>query len=196
MIPMLTPPNGRSATGSLVGGVLSVRLATAYWATDRGAARQESEPSQFQHRGTNTLAAAIAPITIPYIVNVPTRRVAQLVVLRLRRTPRKASFIIIFISISVYAGMISVRMDNLMAVVLVLCSFCLPILVGAVFGLNPLGDEGAALPATLTSSVSGVQYIRGVMLPGLLYGLPLTIITTALAGFSVRISWIVLLALL
>lgn len=172
-----------SAIGSLVGGILSVRLATAYWATDRGAARQESETSQFHHRGNDTLAAAIAPITIPHIINAPTRRVAQLVVLRLHRTPRKASFIIaIFLSIGVYAGMISARMDNLMAVILVLCSFCLPILVGAVFGLNPLGDEGAALPATLTSPVSGVQYIRGVMLPGLLYGLPLTIITTALAG--------------
>ena len=50
-------------------------------------------------------------------------------------------------------------------------------MAGATFSINPLGEEGAVLPVTLIS-ISGSNYVRGLMLPGLLYGLPLVALVT------------------
>lgn len=49
---------------------------------------------------------------------------------------------------------------------------------GVLVALNPFGDEGAVLPVTLTT-VSGTQYVRGLILPGLLFGLPVVVVVTA-----------------
>lgn len=49
---------------------------------------------------------------------------------------------------------------------------------GAAFALNPLGDEGATLPTTLTAPVSGRQVIDGYLLPGLLVGTPVAALGT------------------
>jgi len=53
---------------------------------------------------------------------------------------------------------------------------------GAAFALNPLGDEGAVLPATLTASVSGRQFVDGTVLAGVAVGVPLTIVATLALG--------------
>lgn len=53
----------------------------------------------------------------------------------------------------------------------------LPWMAGATFAMNPLGDEGVVLPVTLIS-VSGSAYIRGLMLPGLLFGMPAVVLVT------------------
>jgi len=50
---------------------------------------------------------------------------------------------------------------------------------GAAFSLNPLGGEGEVLPATLTSTVSGTQFVAGLTLAG---GLPAAILAVALAS--------------
>ncbi|WP_135823367.1 hypothetical protein [Halorussus ruber] len=53
--------------------------------------------------------------------------------------------------------------------------------VGAMV-LNPLGDEGAVLPATLLSGVSGRQFVVGHVLSAALVGVPVVTATVALAG--------------
>jgi hypothetical protein len=50
-------------------------------------------------------------------------------------------------------------------------------MAGATFAMNPFGDEGSVLPITLIS-ISGLAYVRGVMLPGLLLGLPIVALVT------------------
>ena len=59
----------------------------------------------------------------------------------------------------------------------------LPWIAGATFAMNPFGDEGAVPPATLIS-ISRPAYVRGLMLPGLLFGVPITTLVTGGAAFD------------
>jgi hypothetical protein len=45
---------------------------------------------------------------------------------------------------------------------------------GALFTLNPLGDEGAVLPVTATTGVSGRQFVGGLVAASALVGTPVT----------------------
>ncbi|MFC7164903.1 hypothetical protein [Halospeciosus flavus] len=174
-----------SVLGSLAvigGGSLVVeRLAGAYWVTDPGSVTRDGGDTATGTRSHDggTLAAGISPLVIPGFVGRPTQRVAQVVLLRLRRAPRRLLFLVtLVVSLGIYLGVIYAQLDNPLALVPVVCALFFPWLTGATFGLNPLGDEGAVLPATLTPSISGREYVRGFMLPGLLYGLPITVLCT------------------
>lgn len=46
---------------------------------------------------------------------------------------------------------------------------------GALFTLNPLGDEGAVLPVTATSGVSGREFVGGLVAASALLGTPVTL---------------------
>lgn len=169
--------------GSLVvlgGGSLVVeRLAGVYWVTDPSSAAAESGNTATgpQSQDDGTLAASISPLVIPRFVGRPTQRVAQVVLLRLRRAPRRLLFLFtLVVSFGIYVGVVYGQLDEPLSLVPVVCAVFFPWLAGAAFGLNPLGDEGAVLPATLTSSVSGREYVHGYILPGLLYGIPITIL--------------------
>ncbi|WP_226042902.1 hypothetical protein [Natrinema sp. DC36] len=166
----------------LGGGSLVIeRLAGVYWVTDPGSAASESEGTATGSRSHNggTLAAGISPLVIPGFVGRPTQRIAQVVLLRLRRAPRRLLFLVtLVVSLGIYLGVLYAQLDEPLSLVPVVCALFFPWLAGAAFGLNPLGDEGAVLPVTLTSSASGRQYVRGFMLPGLLYGLPVTVLCT------------------
>ncbi|MGN8216401.1 hypothetical protein [Halococcus salifodinae] len=171
--------------GSLVvigGGTLVVEhLAGTYWVTDPGSATRDDGDTAPEPRShdSGTLAAGISPLVIPRFVGRPTQRVAQLVLLRLRRAPRRLLFLFtLVVSLGIYFGVVYTQLDDPLSLVPVVCALFFPWLAGAAFGLNPLGDEGTVLPATLTSSISGRQFVGGLMLPGLLYGLPITVLCT------------------
>ena len=53
---------------------------------------------------------------------------------------------------------------------------------GALFTLNPLGDEGAVLPVTVTSGVSGRQFVGGLVAASALVGTPVTLAIAAALG--------------
>jgi len=53
---------------------------------------------------------------------------------------------------------------------------------GALFTLNPLGDEGAVLPVTVTSGVSGRQFVGGRVAASALVGTPVTLVLAAALG--------------
>lgn len=59
---------------------------------------------------------------------------------------------------------------------------------GAAFTLNPIGDETPVLPVTLTTPISGRQFVGALWLAGGLVGVPLTLLlsgaTAALAGVA------------
>lgn len=59
---------------------------------------------------------------------------------------------------------------------------------GAAFGLNPLGDEGAVLPITVTTGVSGREIVTGLMAAGLVPGLLLTGVGTVVLGVASPLS--------
>jgi hypothetical protein len=49
--------------------------------------------------------------------------------------------------------------------------------------MNPFGDEGPVLSTTLVA-ISGSAYVRGLMLPGLLFGFPLVVLVTAVTALA------------
>lgn len=54
--------------------------------------------------------------------------------------------------------------------------------IGALFTLNPIGDEGPLLPVTLTSGVSGAAFVRGRMIAAWMLGVPPTLVLVAVAN--------------
>jgi len=170
------------AAGAL--GSVATRVTTAYWYTDPVYPTDDGESDEVAAPvadGRDALAAAVAPLSVPAFGGQPTRRVAQLALVRTRRQPARLSFLlapllIVGSTLLSYAGASGGVGLDLAPVVLALA---LAWLSGAAFGLNPLGDEAPLLPATLLSTVGGRRFVRGLCLPGLLVGVPLATLVTA-----------------
>lgn len=173
------------------GGVLAEREAVALWFTDpvsvdvktstRETAGPESE-GLTQLSRHDALADAVKPLVMPRFVSTPARHVAEWALLRTRRDPNRLTFLLIPV-FAIGSSLVSsgLQSGSLRALAAPICAVLLPWLAGALFAMNPLGDEGAVLPVTLTA-VSGKQYVRGLILPGLVLGLPVVIVVTSIAG--------------
>jgi len=172
------------------GGVAVERLAVALWFTDPvsvGDGESDADPDA-DPRGSpaagrrDALSAAVAPLVIPRAVSDPVRRVAEWALLRTRRDPNRLSFLLIPVfavgSTVLSSGLQSGTLGALLAP---LAAVAVPWIAGALFAMNPFGDEGAVLPVTLTA-VSGRQYVRGLMVPGAVYGLPTAVAATGAAA--------------
>lgn len=168
---------------------ITVRVATAYWytdpvdPTDDGAVDSDTGPTDDR----DALSAAISPLQVPAVAAQPTRRVAQLALLRTRREPARLSFLlaplaIVGSTLVSLAGAGAGGVGGGLAPVVV--ALALAWLAGAAFGLNPLGDEAPVLPATLLSTVGGRRFVRGLCLPGALVGVPVAVLATA-AGVAI-----------
>lgn len=167
----------------LIGGVIIERETGALWFTEpvsveANDADSEARPSNER----DALAAAVSPLVVPRLLGQPTQRVTEWVLLRTRRDPNRLLFVLlpVFVLTSPLFGA-GTAFGSVTALLAPLCAVGLPWLAGSLFALNPLGDEGTVLPVTLTA-VSGGQYVRGLMLPGLLFGLPIGVIVTTVAG--------------
>jgi len=168
----------------VVGGIALIeREATRLWFTDPVSGEEgrkgESDPAATTSAETRTaLADATDPVRIPGGISQPTRRVAQWSILRTRRDPRRLNFLLLPV-VMVGSAMFSsgIQAESPLAVLASAAAVLLPWMAGATFAMNPLGDEGAVLPIALISS-SGLAYVRGVMLPGLLLGLPIVVLVT------------------
>jgi ABC-2 type transport system permease protein len=182
------------------GGVLLVRLAEAYWYTDP-VAPDTSAPSPAasttrtgvagtvasQATGVvpaerDTLGRALGRFDLPAWVGRPSHTVARKAVVRTRRNPRRLSFVllpILIASIQVVSAAQTAESLSFLPPVAVLAGAWT---TGAAFGLNPLGDEGNVLPATITSGVSARAFVTGVAYPGALVGIPFTIVVVLGSG--------------
>jgi len=180
------------SAGLLVGGgVIVERETVALWFTEPVSPDtekdEETEPAPdtetapHASRG-NALAAAVKPLVVPRVVSAPVRGVAEWVLLRTRRDPNRLMFLMIPV-FAIGSPLVSVGVESgsIGALAAPLAAVAVPWLAGALFAMNPLGDEGAVLPVTLTA-VSGRQYVRGLMAPGLVFGLPLVLVATVIAG--------------
>jgi hypothetical protein len=162
---------------------LAAPLAGELWLGDSIEGRVEREQARVGTASGDPLAAAISPLAFP-VGRPATQRVAQRTVLLARRAPVKLSFLLTpFVLGAVGLGNL-VASGDLAAVLGPLAptlAVTLPWLTGAALALNPLGDEGRVLPVTLTALTDGRAYVRGLALPGLLYGIPLAVVLTPLA---------------
>lgn len=188
-----------SAVLLIVGGALVEVEVTALWFTAPVSIDTGERPrTDDAMKREDALAAAAKPLVVPRIISMPTRRVAEWSLLRTRRDPRRLMFLLIPLFV-IGSSLVSTGLQSEVphAVAVPLCTVFLPWLVGSIFALNPLGDEGTMLPVTLTA-VSGTQYVHGLMMPGLLLGLPVVILVTGIAGvvspyaLIERISFVIL----
>ncbi|QIB74026.1 TetR family transcriptional regulator [Halogeometricum borinquense] len=183
----------------VLGGVLLEREATALWfgdEVDPTATTDESGiDSPVADAGSKTrtwtgLRTAISPLVIPSRIDLPTRRVAEMTLLRARRDPRRLSFLIMPLAVLVGPLSISGSFSSLLEQLPILCVTFLPWIFGAAMTLNPLGDEGSVLPVTLVAATPS-QFIRGILLPGVVYGAPvaavITVVTAVGGGYSLPV---------
>lgn len=171
----------------VVGGLLVEREATRLWFIDPVSGEKdtgrEAEPTTTRSGvGRTALADAISPLGFPRNVSQPTRRVAEWSVLRTRRDPRRLNFLLLPV-VMVGSGLLSYGFQaaSPWVVVAPAVAVIFPWMAGATFAKNPLGDEGVVLPITLIS-VSGTNYVRGLMIPGVFLGFPLVVLATASAA--------------
>jgi hypothetical protein len=115
-------------------------------------------------------------------VPIPVARVARKSWLRAWRSPIRLLyvvyplfFVIAPISDAVRTGVVPPYLAGVVALYLAWAT-------GAAFTLNPIGDEGDVLPITLTSPISGREFVAGCCLAGAIVGLPLSVVGTLLAA--------------
>ncbi|SDF00475.1 hypothetical protein [Halorientalis regularis] len=173
--------------GWTVGGVLVVeRLGVALWFGDTVEDAVAAEQARVDTgSAADPLAAAVRPIPLP-MISQPARRIAQRSVVVARRNPQRLSFLVLPVVLLgvTLVNVAQAGVGSLLALLPPLVVVGLPWLAGAVFGLNPLGDEGAALPTTLTSLPSGRDYAVGLAVPGLTLGLPVVVLATVATGLA------------
>jgi ABC-2 type transport system permease protein len=180
---------GESLLILVLGMVLIEWEATQLWFTDPVSVESDTESPESPSLGSGkirtALAEAIAPVGFPTGISQPTRTVAQWSVLRTRREPRRLNFLlapIVMVGSVVFSS--GLQAPSHWVIFAPVAAVFLPWMAGAVFAMNPFGDEGAVLPVTLIS-ISAPAYVRGLVLPGVIFGLPLAVIVTggaALAG--------------
>jgi hypothetical protein len=173
---------GGAVLGSLVvifGGLgASVRLAGHLWF--ESSARPAETTASTSEMDRSLLAR------LP--VSRPTRRIARKGWLRARRAPITLVYAVypVFVLYAPVAGAVSTgSVPNYLPTALALY---VAWAAGAAFTLNPLGDEGGVLPVTLTTPVSGRQFVAGHALTGIAVGVPLALLAVvvgaAFAGLS------------
>jgi len=152
-----------------VGALASVRVSERRWYDDAAHA---------EVRATDSAASG----RLDAVLGRRTAWVARKSWLRARRAPVKLVFVtypvfVLFAPIqgSVEAGRVTA---SLPATVTLYAAWA----TGALFTLNPLGDEGAVLPVTVTSGVSGRQFVGGLVAASALVGTPVTLALAAVLG--------------
>ncbi|MWG34554.1 hypothetical protein GQS65_08635 [Halomarina oriensis] len=170
-----------ATTVLLGGGWLAERIATSLWFGEPvDVTDTDDGPPTRPATDRRALERAVGPLGVP-VVSGPTRAVTEWTLLRARREPQRLNFLMIpvFGGGSALGNLLlqgSVSLAVLGPVTAVLAAWA----VGAAFGLNPFGDEGAVLPSTLTA-VSGRAFVRGLVAPSLLF-LPVVAVLTLVAA--------------
>jgi len=99
--------------------------------------------------------------------------------LRARRAPIKLLYVAypIFVLVTpIQASVEAGRVTSLLPTTIALYGAWL---TGALFTLNPLGDEGAVLPVSAITGVTGREFVGGLVTASALLGGPITLVLTA-----------------
>lgn len=162
-----------------VGLLVGSAIAGWYWFSDEPASNSESGEEASKRTTDGRFGRLGSALTIGGIVARPTAAIARKSWLRARRAPLKLSYVIypVFFLYGPLRG--AFQGGGVPASVVPVVGLYGAWAVGAAFALNPLGDEGAVLPITITSGVSGRNVVLGTMLAGLVPGVPLVALLTA-----------------
>lgn len=158
--------------GALVG---AVRLADRHWFADPA---RDSRPAA--RTGTSSSTSPIGRVV--RIGSRPTRATARVVWLRVRRAPIRLLYAAYpLFGLLIFANDLSTVLPYLPAILTLYVIWA----AGAAFTLNPLGDQAGALAATLTTPVSGEQFVRGHLLAAMIVFAPLGLLLSVGSGYLV-----------
>jgi ABC-2 type transport system permease protein len=151
--------------------MLDVRLATRLWYGDR------VQPENKQYESSESNADFLAGIA-----SQPTRSVVANVWRRTKRSPIRLLYVVYPVFFITGPVQETIRAGQVTETLPVVISLYGAWAIGGAT-LNPLGDEGAMLPVTLTSSIRGKEFVVGHVLSVTIVGLPIVVLATALTGF-------------
>ncbi len=187
-----------------LGGV-GIRAATAVWYTDRaqtateetdekrtdaavrgrgdapasGTARESGPASESAGATSASLGErALAPLS--GLLARPTRTLTLAVWRRTKRAPIRVLYVS-YPLFFLYAPLRTAFETGVTTVLPVMVALYGTWATGALV-LNPLGDEGSVLPATLLSGIDGRQFVVAHVLSAALVGVPVVAVTTAVTG--------------
>lgn len=154
-----------------VAHVVSVRLATYHWFSDPAAEMEHERVEEGSRFGLGERLLAV--------VDRPTRSVVSVAWTRTRRAPIKLLYALYPLFLLVSDVQTVVRTGTIPSHLPWLLGLYVAWAVALAFALNPLGDDGPALAATLTAPVSGRQYVVGHVLAGAVVGIPAAVVVVA-----------------
>lgn len=154
----------------LFGVVATVRIAGRLWYADPVTA------------GEGRTESLVAAGHLASLVGRPTAWVTRKSWLRARRGPIKLVYVAYPLILLVQPVQASIEAGRAVGTLPATLALYGAWATGAAFTLNPLGDEGVVLPVTLTTPIRGRQFVGGLVLAGVLPGLPATVTVTAVAG--------------
>jgi hypothetical protein len=156
--------------------VVGGRVAAVHWLSDPSVPVQSSPdrvgPPEPVER------AGILTVVIPGVIGKPMGALVRVAWWRAIRAPMKFVYVaypLLFVG-AVLVDVIETGgvPASLPAVILIAVAWG----AGVLFVLNPLGDQGQALPATVMAAITGRQFVRGHLLATLLVTLPLGLVAT------------------
>jgi len=175
-------------TIALVGlaGAAVDRLAGIYWYSDPITGTITGVESTSRRRPFSPLEAALRPIPLSLVLSkTPSRTVAARALIQTLRNPGKLSFVLLPAIVAAPTIVNAFGSGIGWEILLAVCFVGIPWFSGVAFGLNPLGDEGDVLPVTLTTTVSGRTFVRGLAILGFSVGSMLLLLTGLVLGCSV-----------
>ncbi|WP_330632672.1 hypothetical protein [Halocatena halophila] len=138
--------------------------------------------------------SSIGPLSVPTVFSQPTRRVAEWGLLRTVREPKRLVHLLLPLIFGFQIVQFGFQSGSLGQILAPACAVTVAILVGEIVAMNPLGDEGSMLSVTILA-VSGTKFVRGLLVPGLLYGVPVGMLLTGLTAVISPYSITTILAL-
>ena len=133
--------------------------------------------------GPGTLTAVLTRLT-----DRPTAAVTRKAWTRARRAPLKLIFVVYPAFGLVQPLADAVRTGTVPTFLVPLLALYAAWATGAALTLNPLGDEGAVLPVSLTTGAGGRGLVRGTTLAGAAVGVPVTALAVLVAGLLSPLS--------
>lgn len=174
------------AAGAALGSV--VVLVGSLGAATRLAGRLWFESPARPEEATAAASAMDGALVGRLPVSRPTRRIARKGWLRARRAPLTLVYAVypVFVLYAPVAEALSTgSVPRYLPTALALY---VAWAAGAAFTLNPLGDEGSVLPVTLTTPVSGRQFVAGRALTGVAVGVPLALLAAGVGSVFAGLS--------
>lgn len=191
-VPAATGP----AIGALVGAALLVPVAIAagvvsarvHWYADPARTDDGDDGSRKVARGPADRSPGRLEGTVVPAVGQPAWTVAATALRRTKRAPVRLLYVAYPLLGTVFFAETVISSGTLPTPLAVLLSLYVVWGAGAFITLNPLGDLGPALPAVMTSTVSGRASIRGLILAGAAVAVPIGLLVALAAGAASPLS--------